>query len=106
MQHPLDPLVQISLFIDSRFPFYSLQLCIYQLILALISFYPSFLFVCGGEGSLLAVLQDLTQSLSFFISFSESYPFLMSQVSSFFISRMSSSSISRSTFLFRVLVLS
>lgn len=76
----------------------------YHLVLASISFYPSFLSVCGGEGSLLALLQGLTQSLSFFISFSEPYPFLMSQVSYFFISRMSSSGIS--TFLFYVLVLS
>lgn len=102
MQHPLDPLVQISVFIAVFILFFT---AVYLSIDFGLDCIPSFLCVCGGEGSLLALSQDVTQSLFFFISFSESYPFLVSQVSYFFISRMSSSSISTSTFLCVGLVL-
>ena len=104
MQNPLDPLVQISLFIAVFILFFTaVYLSIdfgLDFILSIIS-----LCVCGGEGSLLALSQVVTQSLFFFISFSESYPFLVSQVSYFFILRMSSSSISTRTFLCVGLVL-
>lgn len=68
---------------------------VYQPILAVVAVRPWLPCVCGGGGSLVALYQDLAQSLLFFIRFSESYyPILITQVSCSFIPRMSSSIIS------------